>query len=115
MSENEVNMELAPTINDQDLSETTQNENVKIRPVSPSGVNVTEDFLYDNMELIAELHTFQAQLEHLHNCMQAASNKNQDAKLTAQTNALVLKVEGLINNPESPGENTGDARGGRKD
>ncbi|GIY62945.1 hypothetical protein CEXT_456391 [Caerostris extrusa] len=95
-------MEFNPQTNNQDLSETTQNDNIGIRPVSPSGVSVSEDFLYDNMELIAELHTFQAQLEHLHNCMQAAPSNKQDAKLTAQTNELVLKVEGLINNRGIP-------------
>ncbi|GIY32483.1 hypothetical protein CEXT_784991 [Caerostris extrusa] len=96
--ENEINMEFTPPTNDQDLSETNENSISGIRPVSPSGVNVSEEFLYDNMELIAELHTFQAQLEHLHNCMQAVASSKQDAKLTAQTNELVLKVEELINN-----------------
>ncbi|GIY03839.1 hypothetical protein CDAR_125271, partial [Caerostris darwini] len=84
-------MDVNPPTNDQNLPEIPQNINTGVRPISPSGINVSEDFLYDNMELIAELHTFQSQLEHLHNCMQSATNKNQDPKLTAQTNALVLK------------------------
>ncbi|GIY24069.1 hypothetical protein CDAR_558711, partial [Caerostris darwini] len=89
--DNETSMDVNPPVKDQNLTEIPQNINTGVRRTSPSRVNVSEDFLYDNMELITKLHTFQSQLEHLHNCMQAATNKNQDPELTAQTNALVLK------------------------
>ncbi|GIY13282.1 hypothetical protein CDAR_290121, partial [Caerostris darwini] len=92
---NEVNMEDSTPIVNNGPHVTPQNAS-RSRPVSPSGIHVSEEFAYDNIELISELHAFQSQLEHLHNCMQAASSSEKDVKLVAQTNALVQKVEELI-------------------
>ncbi|GIY32906.1 hypothetical protein CEXT_566921 [Caerostris extrusa] len=72
-----------------------------INKIGKPGVHVSEEFVYENIELISEFHAFQSQLEHLHNYMQAASSSDKDTKLVAQTNALV-QVEELISNPGVP-------------
>ncbi|GIX83456.1 hypothetical protein CDAR_574691 [Caerostris darwini] len=95
--ENEVNMVEDPQITTTNGPQVTPQNATGPRPLSPSGVHVSEEFVKKNIEFISELHAFQNQLEHLHNCMQAASSSDKDVKLVAQTNALVQKVE-LISN-----------------
>ncbi|GIY52438.1 hypothetical protein CDAR_181111 [Caerostris darwini] len=90
--ENEVTMEdSTPEVkNDNGPKATTQNSTGP-RPVPPSGIKISDDFIYENIQLISELNAFQSQLEYLHNCMQAASSSDKDSQLVAQTNALVQK------------------------
>ncbi|GIY69706.1 putative RNA-directed DNA polymerase from transposon BS [Caerostris darwini] len=96
-NENEVTMEdSTPEVKDDKGPKTTTQNSTGPRPVSPSGVKISDDFVYENFQLISELHVFQSQLEYLHNCMQAASSSDHDNQLVAQTNALVQKVEELI-------------------
>ncbi|GIY90997.1 hypothetical protein CDAR_386591 [Caerostris darwini] len=82
MSENNVNEvtmeDSTPEVNNDEGPKTTTQNSTGPRPVSPSGVKISDDFVYENFQLISELHVFQSQLEYLHNCMQAASSNDKD-------------------------------------